>query len=434
MLVNIAYVLMLIAFSLCIYWNYRNKQKATKLLESREEETSTLQAELISLKKVKSRIFTNVSHEMRSPLNLMSSPIEAIKNSSTEDFSSDNRTHLDLIERNIEKLQSLIDNISEFSKLESDKIETKPDQIDIHSDLKQIWGNYKHLAERLNIHCQIQLAKLPKSHLSLDIQKLDRALSNLLSYTIKHTPAEGKVIFEAKKEGNRLILQVTGTGINPKNLLYIFDPYFQGNQPNASLQESMCLELALIKEYTQLMEDSLIATSKINQGSSFTINLPYKKVEVEQRIAKELQETSPPIETKLRSSKKPKILIVEDDELTQVVIANILRKKYEPTKVFNGIQALTYLEKHKVDLIISDIMMPEMDGYTLIDTLRKSEKHRYMPVIIITALKGNINRLKFINIGVDDYLTKPFTAKELLTRTQVMLERSAVKKSTLLKS
>lgn len=430
----------LIGISLAVYRNYRNKYKANQLLRIKNEEISRQKKELEALDHTKSRFFTNISHELRTPLTLISSPLQSLINNSQDSFLPSTKETLQLMLRNTQSLKGLVNDILDLSKLESDKLQLHEEEVPIRFLLNRIASNYDSLAQHQNIIYKKSFEKLPDETVLIDVEKVEKILNNLLSNAIKHTHSEGLVEILSKVKDDRLQVEVrdTGQGIAEADLPFIFERFYQSKQPNAPIQGGTGIGLALAKELTRLMKGDIRVESEVGKGSVFILSLPYQLVDkpVAQEATSKMEETMASAEITLayletdavsNVEKQYKILIVEDHPDMQRYINSLIESNYNTLLAANGKQALKILEQESIDLIISDIMMPEMDGYSLLSHLKNSDAYRSIPVIMLTALGNEAHKLQALTIGVDDYLTKPFSPQELLVRIHNLLERHAAR-------
>ena len=413
---------------------FRGQEKKKKLAQS----LLIQKQELEKLDQVKSHFFSNISHELRTPLTLISSPLETlIDYSKKESSNSYIISNLELIQRNAKSLKGLVNDILDLSKLESNKLDLQEESISVLGLLKRISSSFDSLAEHNNIKYITSFEQLPNTRLLLDSAKVEKILNNLLSNAIKNTSANGTVKLIALKKENNLVIEVndSGHGIPNSDLPHIFDRFFQSKQPKISNQGGTGIGLALAKELTHLMKGEIIVKSTLGIGSTFSIILPYKQVSSSVKVEQnnEIEDGEIDQEIKLdhlvlnkesQIIKENNILIVEDNPDMQQFIASLLYNKYHTFLANNGIEALELLKKQKIDLIISDVMMPEMDGYTLLQNIKTNDSYRHISVIMLTALGNDTNKLKALILGVDDYLLKPFSPQELLARCHNLLERS----------
>jgi signal transduction histidine kinase/DNA-binding response OmpR family regulator len=419
-----------ILIALVVYRNYRNKQKANMLLRKQK-------AELEELDNIKSHLFANISHELRTPLTLISSPVESLLNNGCE-HSPEIAKKLKLVQRNSQKLKGLVDDILDLSKLEANKIELNEESYSLHTLLKRIFSNFESLAEHLGINYSIDLTQIKEGYAFLDVAKLEKILNNLLSNAIKNTSSGGKVTLKAQLSKRHLTFEVvdTGQGIAKKDLPFIFNRFYQSKQPDAPLQGGTGIGLALAKELTHLMGGKIQAESTVGHGSTFSLKIPFKPakppIEINKTEVEVIEEDMNLDHLKLsevaESEKHYSILVVEDNRDMQQFLKGILTIKYNVTLAGNGKEALSILAEKRIDLICSDVMMPEMDGYSLLEQLKASDKYKHIPVVMLTALDTKENKLNALTLGVDDYLTKPFSPEELMARTYNLLIRYEVRK------
>jgi len=434
---TLAGVGILIAIIFILYRFYQSRQQANRLLQLQRDEIEQQRNELASLDHAKSRFFANISHELRTPLTLISAPLEAALPKSAHMPSLQN--DLKLMKANTSKLQRLVDDILELSKLEFDKVKEHAQEVAIHSLLRRTADNFRSLAQSLGIRYEISLEGLPKDYLYLDPRMLEKVVNNMLSNSLKYTDEHGLVELQAERQADRLLIKVidNGAGISEEDLPHIFNRYYQGKEPNTPFQQGTGIGLALAKEYTRLMGGDLIVESSLGKGSTFILQLPYIQAsmpkEAEQKPGETITESVAAYEPLLPvletgQTTKRHILVVEDHAEMQHFLKNLLATRYEVGIAFHGKQALNYLEAYAVDLIISDVMMPVMDGFEMLKHVREHKRYQYIPMIMLTALNDEHYRLKALSIGVDDYLAKPFSQKELLARVENMLARQNVRK------
>ena len=411
--------------ALAVYRNFRNKQKANILLRKQK-------AELEELDHLKSRLFANISHELRTPLTLISSPVESLLHE-PQGLNAQARAKLDLVQRNSQQLRGLVDDILDLSKLESNRVELHEEPTALAPFLRRVFSNFESLATHLELNYSSMISGLDDAWLQIDAGKVEKVLNNLLSNAVKHTPSGGLVRLLASKTEGRLQLRVedTGQGIAAADLPHIFDRFFQSKQPDAPIQGGTGIGLALARELVQLMGGSISVESEVGKGSCFTVLLPWQEVAAQEQAPEstEVQETENISLAHLQLSDVPDaekrftVLVVEDHPDMQQFVSGLLRMRYKVKLAGNGKEALDVLAREHIDLIVTDVMMPEMDGYTLLQHLKAAADLRAIPVIMLTALDSEDKKLDALTLGVDDYLTKPFSPEELLARTYNLLLR-----------
>lgn len=388
--------------------------------------------QLRQLDHTKSRFFSNISHELRTPLTLILSPlenaIEKTKNSLVEE-------DLTVAKNNGQKLLNLVNEIMDLSKLEVGKLVVHNSNIALAGSLERIFSAYGSMARLRGISWQFDNQVDAEMIVKTDLAKLEKILNNLLSNALKFTPTGGTVSLKSKMEDHQLHLEVkdTGPGIPPEELKHIFDRFYQSKTADAPIQGGTGIGLALAKELCELLQGNLYVRSEVGEGSIFSVQIPVEIRELEASISEPAiqmkepafipeENTYTPV---LINGEKPKILIVEDNPEMNHYLNQILKKEYSCTQVYDGQQALEKLKTEAFDLVTSDVMMPNMDGYTFKAQIKKLYPSRRMAFIMLTALSLEENKLKGLQLGVDDYITKPFSAKELKARIRNLLLNKA---------
>jgi signal transduction histidine kinase/CheY-like chemotaxis protein len=404
--------------------------------EAKWQEEHRLAAELKELDATKSRFFANVSHELRTPLTLIIGPAKELqKHFAGKKGVEEEQNWLQLIRNNANQLLQLINEILELSRLEAGKMELHQRPVVLYPWLKRILSSFESLARdqavELTLNCQLP----PEKAYLLDPDKLERILTNLLSNAIKHTPGGGSVEVKAGRKGGKLLFQVldTGPGVSPKDLPYIFDRYYQSKRTKVHIEGGTGIGLALSKEIANFLGGQIDAANRKEGGAVFSLLHPLQSTDFSEPTAPEVIPAPP--ETADAAAPLPDspsgdvegstILLVEDHHDMRRYIENILQNRYPVVTCRNGKEALQYLmehpDRHKVQLILSDVMMPVMDGFTLLEEVKKHPRLRLLPFMLLTARAGINSKLKAFRIGVDDYLIKPFEKAELLARIDSLL-------------
>lgn len=412
-------------------WRLRRLQKSKAELEQKvaaRTQTIAQQAEeLKELDKYKSRFFANISHELRTPLTLILGPLSQLRKA------QDNEV-LEVMQRNGIQLLSLVEEILDLSKLEAQKLELEEEPTFVRAFFQRLCSNYESAASYKQIHWHFEAKDIGDMQLYLDPAKVEKIVHNLLSNALKFTPLGGKISLRLENQTHYLCLSVedTGAGIHPADLKYVFDRFYQAKLPGRKAQGGTGIGLALAKELAELMGGRLSVKSQLGQGSCFTLHLPKELAFVEE-VAPEtelLREESAVPSAPVSLSEGAQILIVEDHPDMQRFVQSIVGAHYAVQVLGDGQAAWDYLKTGaEVELIISDVMMPVMDGFQLLEKLKGSDDFRQIPVIMLTARAALEDKLKALRIGVDDYLTKPFVAEELLLRVQNLLQNYKARQS-----
>lgn len=431
-------IIFLLTMIILIYRHYESRKKVNHLLIKKQYEVEKRNKELVEMARQRTQLFSNISHELRTPLTLISGPLHSLISLYCEQLPIEAQRNIHLMKHNARKIQMLVDDILNLAKMETHKLEVHESTVQLVSFLNRNFESLRSLAESKKIEYVVKLEGLPEEYLLLDCNKVERIILNLLSNAIKFTPAGGSIEMNAIHHKEQILINVcdTGLGIPEKDLPFIFDRYFQSKQPETPLQGSSGIGLALSYNYSKLIGGKLSVESVEGEGSTFMLSLPCKRApkhSPDKGPITKVTETGPKfsfpnITTDAPSKNTDQILVVEDHPEMLNFIKGLLSKHYKVAGAVNGKEALDYLSKHPVDLIVSDVMMPEMDGFTLLSTLRDNVSHQGIPVILLTALGDETNKIEALSMGVDDYLAKPFSPQELHARIDNMLNRYAVRK------
>ncbi|MFC2098996.1 response regulator [Bacteroidota bacterium] len=421
----LAFVLLFITLAF-IYRNYRNKKRANAILAELDE--------------LKSNMFSNISHELRTPLTLILDPIEQM----IEDESKKNpglRT-LKTMERNTLKILGLVNQMLDLSKLDAGRLKIDLSSERIVHHVKIIASSFNSLAEKKEIHYS---TKFPHEEAEtwIDLDKLDKILSNLLSNAFKYTPDGGSIsLIVSLKEGKHkkhpvkadrwLFISVhdTGKGIPEEDLPKIFNRFYQVGDLDDPSRIGTGIGLALTKELTDLMKGEIVVESKLGHGTHINLSIPLGKSHLDEseftlvesrsidarlETDSSVDEITPDTEEFIEDS--PIILVVDDSEDIRMHIRDNTTG-FNVLEAENGELGLKVALESIPDLVITDLRMPVMDGIELCKRLKENEMTSHIPVIMLTAKSSVESRLEGLETGADDYLTKPFNSKELSIRVQ----------------
>jgi len=379
--------------------------------------------ELKALDKLKSRFFTNISHELRTPLTLISAPLKRWSTKHGNAFPESDE--LKVVQRNANNLLSLVDEILDLSKLEASKLELNVNEVRFDELINRVVFAFESMAITRDIRLLLQY-ELPKNcQVFLDARKYEKIVNNLLSNAFKHSYDGSQILVHVTKDEGQTNLSVIdqGQGIHPNDLPFIFDRFYQSKHTTGSAIGGTGVGLALSKALANLMQGSLTATSEPDKGSRFTLTVPMQYAEGKVKGVTELQRVEiaqsvigeEPVKP---SADKHRVLVVEDHRDMRAFVKDILEEHYNVDTAVNGRKAIDLLKSNEIrpELIVTDVMMPEMDGLQLLSALRKDERWRSIPVVMLTAKAAQEDRIQALVTGVDDYLAKPFDPDELLAR------------------
>ncbi len=416
---------------------------------------------LAEVDKLKSRFFANISHEFRTPLTLILGPANQMKESIKDPATLQK---LNLIKNNANKLYGLVNQLLDFSKVESGAMKLHVSNGDIITFLRRIVMSFESWAERKKIDLEFT-SDTDSVEGFFDADKLEKIVNNLLSNALKFTPDGASVSVSVSidptltlplvrggndisplirgrerggQKGNRdgmVVISVsdTGSGIPAEHLPNIFNRFYRADDSHHV--EGTGIGLALVWELTQLHHGSVTVDSTLGKGSTFTVKIPIDqgRYSAEEIVAipsetenAVIVESSPVYASSIAENStdgKPIVLVVEDNPDLRAYIREFLTADYAVNEAGNGKEGLERATEVIPDIVISDVMMPEMDGFELCRALKQDVRTSHVPVILLTARAGTDSKIEGLEIGADDYVTKPFDSKELLARVKNLIEQ-----------
>lgn len=409
---------------------FRNTELIKILTEQKLKFNIEQNSKLKELDNLKTTFFTNISHELRTPLTLITGPFQQL----SEKYPTDKL--IPLIQRNTDRLLTLINQLLDISKLEAGQMKPEVSELNITKYLRTLTSSFTSLVESREIKFDIFFAQ-NEVFGYLDKDKTDKIITNLLSNAFKFTPEGGKVHFLSKFDEQQKSMTIeigdTGIGIEPEKLSKIFDRFFQVDDSQNRRFEGTGIGLALVKELVEVLKGQISVKSQRNVGTTFTVNLPIDFVTWQGFIIEKNEDlvtynsdfqakssANLPIErTSLENDNI--MLIVDDNDDIRYYIRSIFEKEYKIIEATNGKDGIEKATAQVPDIIISDLMMPEMDGFEFCKILKADEKTSHIPIIMLTA-KANIeSRIEGLELGADDYLIKPFNNQEMEARVKNLL-------------
>jgi DNA-binding response OmpR family regulator/nitrogen-specific signal transduction histidine kinase len=412
---------------------------------------------------LKSRFFANISHEFRTPLTLLMGPInDLLKNRS--ELKEDDRKLLKIMKRNAVRLQQLINQLLDLSKLETGNLKLEVSEGNLTGFIRIIILSFISLAESKHIKYEYDLAETDQK-LYFDSDKVEKIITNLISNALKFTPGEGYVMVMLRYWGEKNIssgqnitagknigsgsyveikVRDTGPGIPDNEKEKIFSRFYQVSSSDSREHEGSGIGLALVRELVDLYRGEIFVESEISKGSTFTVTLPVsmeqfregeivavsekpfdtKSFDDQKILAEGIAEPAVQKETAKEKEKDlPIILIVEDNTDLRGYISDNLMNQYQILEAENGREGLDKAIESIPDLVVSDLMMPEMDGMEMCDSLKKDTRTNHIPLIMLTAKADRESKLEGLETGADDYIIKPFDAEELQVRVKNLIEQ-----------
>ena len=381
--------------------------------------------------KAKLQFFTNISHELRTPLTLIADPVNYIIHD--DNLNSQQRSMLQIVQRNVLVLTQLVSEILDFRKVQNGKMELRLSDFNLAESMKQWIKLFSASAQKK--HIAISMDAPDTIMLRADQDKIERICYNLLSNALKYTSEGGEITLTAKEENGRVMISVAdnGCGISSDELPYIFDRFYQAKNAGRGTG----IGLAIVKAFTELHHGEVSATSIEGKGSTFTIHIPVRqkgevtnqpteKIEqlVEPSSAEEVPNQARHIDELIQpyQTDKPEVLIIDDNIDIRTYLRSVLSEKYNVSEAADGKVGLELARKIVPDIVLSDIMMPVMDGLAFCQQLKTDKAISHIPVILLTARSLDEQRAEGYEHGADAYLSKPFSLRLLLSRIDNLIE------------
>lgn len=382
------------------------------------------------LDQLKNNFYTHITHEFRTPLTIILGMADQIR----EDRERNLDQGLEMITRNGKKLLNMTNQLLDLSKMEAMLMPVHWVQQDIIGYLKYLVESFHSFAEASHIDLSYSIDE-DSLVMDFDPDKINDILTNLISNAIKFTPEGGKVRVKAFREEingeNRLQLLVidNGPGIAKAYLPRVFERYFQAKRHEDEYTEGSGLGLAITRELVFLMKGNISVSSELNEGTTFSVTIPISNKAKREAViyptktsSVRLGNTGSEMESFAPEHKgKLKLLIVEDSKDVAAYLNSLLSLKYEISNAWNGVEGLELAIDMIPDLIISDVMMPLMDGFTLCRKLKNDMRTSHIPIILLTARNERASRMEGLRAGVDAYLVKPFNKEELFVRLDKLI-------------
>lgn len=395
---------------------------------------------LTEMDKIKSDFMANISHELRTPLTLIIGPLETILSDDASLISPKHLDNMHRIQRNAKRLYVLVNDLLDFSKAEAGKFVVHEELLDVNQLISQLVDDAQGLAVKRKLHLSFH----PSEGLDLmmyDRKMLEKIVLNLMSNALKFTPAEGSIKVGVINLENTIQLTVedTGMGIPASEIDKLFERFHQVDTSRTRSHEGTGIGLALISQFAQLMQGTITVESEEGKGAKFIVTLPNRSVSAEEKTKilaqaeadpsltfkvslsqlalKNEKSSALPLTKERTTGDLPLIVVADDNPDMRSYVISLLEETYEIIAVENGELALEAIRKHRPQVVLSDVMMPVMDGCTLTKAIKTDPDLKSIPIILITAQAGKEAVVSGLEIGADDYLPKPFSPEELMART-----------------
>ncbi|MBQ6910867.1 MAG: substrate-binding domain-containing protein [Bacteroidales bacterium] len=408
----IVFAILLILVASQAYWSYRTTRQLKQQLEENTQ--------------AKLDFFTSVSHDLRTPLTLVAGPLEHILEDGQ--LGQPQKKSLQMVRRNVDILRQLVNNILDFRKIESGNMPLEVSRFNFPTAVKEWMNGFSGSTRTLRYEGEDTLM------IEADMRLLERILFNLLGNSIKHTAQDGTITISVLREGQEAVLKVedNGEGIPQDKLPYIFDRFYQASEPTSGTG----IGLALVKAVTELHGGTVSVSSVLGQGTRFLVRLPLTQkgaklkesedagayTETFEEVYSREDRSRSEAARRVTDTDRPSILVVDDNADLRHFIASLLEGDYRILTACDGQEALAKALKELPDLVVSDIMMPVMDGLSLCKALKEQLPTSHIPVILLTAKSLEEQRAEGYDSGADAYISKPFSEKVLLSRIGNLLK------------
>lgn len=424
-------------------------------LAAANNELRAANLELSKLDNAKTAFFSNISHEFRTPLTLMLGPIEDALNDAERPLPAEQRQRVQLAYNNALRLLKLVNALLDFSRLEAGRLQAHYAPLDISCFTAELAGMFQSAAEKAGIALKIDCPRL-STRVWVDRDMWEKIVPNLVSNALKFT-LQGQITVSIREEHSQIVLTVadTGIGIPAEELPKIFDRFHRVASAHGRTHEGTGIGLSLVRELTALHGGTVSVESRANQGSTFCVaipkgytHLPADSVSlqaVDPRIGRDARahvteaahwnDDASVIRDTIRtaalkaSAARPHVLVVDDNADLRQYLTALLAPLYEVATASDGVAALEALQIRLPELVVSDVMMPRLDGFGLVKKMRADPVTASVPVILLSARAGEESAIDGLEAGADDYLIKPFSARELLARVRTHIQLAQTRRA-----
>jgi PAS domain S-box-containing protein len=437
-------------------------QIAASIADARAYEEEKKRAEaLAEINRAKTVFFSNVSHEFRTPLTLMLAPLEDIL-ADPVSLAPDQRERLDIAHRNSLRLLKLVNTLLDFSRIEAGRFQASYEPTDISQLTSDLGSVFRSAIQRAGLQLIVNCPSIAEP-VYVDRELWEKIVFNLLSNAFKFT-FQGEIEISIRKSGGRIELAVrdTGTGIPTEDLPHLFERFYRVKNAQGRTFEGSGIGLALVQELARQNGGTVRVESELGRGSTFTVSiplgsdhLPADRIGAPRTLAstalrgdayvEEALHWLPGVQSENELSLSPtlsssdtltfsgdeersRVLIVDDNADMREYLRQLLSSSYDVQALPDGVAALEAIRRQAPDLILADVMMPKLDGFGLLKELRSDKDTAPIPVILISARAGEESRVEGLSAGADDYLTKPFSARELLARVKSHLNMARIRR------
>jgi signal transduction histidine kinase/CheY-like chemotaxis protein len=420
-------------------------QTAGAIANAQVSESERKRAEaLTELDRAKTLFFSNISHELRTPLTLVLGPLEEALGDETD---ASQRERLQLVQRNAHRLLRLVNTLLDFSRIEAGKTRAVYEQLDLPALTAELAGTFRSAIERAGLVLRVELQALAEP-VFVDRDMWEKIVLNLLSNAFKFT-FEGEIAVSLGSVGAEAVLEVrdTGVGIPAREIPHLFERFHRVEGARSRTQEGTGIGLALVQELVKLHGGAMEVESAEGAGSAFRVRIPLGRrhlpaqadadtrtrastaaragsftEEAERWTPQPGEPAAPERPAGTTDGAAPLVLLADDNADMRDYVRRLLAERYRVVSVADGLTALETARRSSPDLVVSDVMMPGLDGFELLHALRGEAATREMPIVLLSARAGEEARIEGLRAGADDYLVKPFSAKELIAKVESQLK------------
>lgn len=435
-----------------------------------EEERRRAEA-LAEIDRAKTLFFSNISHEFRTPLTLMLGPVEDILHKSYTELAPSTKSQLEVVHRNSLRMLKLVNTILDFSRIEAGRMRAHFERIDLGDYTAELASNFRSACERagleLEVDCRFDADAEPGAWVDRDMW--EKIVLNLLSNAFKFT-LEGRISVSLRCDDDYAVLRVsdTGVGIRSEDLPRVFDRFHRAKESRGRTHEGTGIGLALVHELVKLHGGSVRVESVVDEGTTFEVSIPLGNSHLEsyqaesrkpaqsssphahlyldeamrwlpdseengddgllESLQASVQEAPAPVDASYRYRPRARIVWADDNADMRQYVARLLSERFDVEAVGDGVAALEAIRREPPELVLSDVMMPRMDGFELLQKVREDPQLNAIPVILLSARAGEEARIEGVESGADDYLIKPFSARELLARVETHVKIAAIRR------
>ena len=441
---NLAWLIYLLTLMTISYISYKvfiERIRERRILKFEREEHKQLEA--LNSKKI--QFFTNISHEFRTPLTLILNPLNDIIKGDFSNLSLTTKNKLEIIHKNSNRLSRLINELMDFRKLQFNKMSVNASKINLIPFIEEVSSHFEGEATEKNIILSVDYSENPINVWG-DPSMLEKIIFNLLSNAFKVTPTNGMVSIYINKSSNKInfplidpekllesieiIIEDTGSGIKKENINKIFDRFYQVTEFDKQYYGGTGIGLEVVRNFIELHKGKIEVSSKLNIGTQFKIQLPNgnKHLEIKNKNITVKYNSNDNLQTKLTAfensnnkSKDKTLLIIDDNSELRSYLNNELDTNYNILLAENGKIGFELANKHIPDIIITDVMMPVMDGIELCEMIKNDLRTSHIPIMMITAKGMEVDKIKGIDSGADVYLQKPFNMNVLKSHLKQLI-------------